>query len=80
MTKLSEELAIEDGLYDTEIEDDDYGIILGPNGELKSVFLHAMDSNKKEEIRMLARQSIIERFSIEKRGEALYKIINTLVK
>ncbi len=39
-----------------------------------------MDSNKKEEIRMLARQSIIERFSIEKRGEALYKIINTLVK
>jgi hypothetical protein len=39
MTKLSEELAIEDGLYDTEIEDDDYGIILGPNGELKSVFL-----------------------------------------
>lgn len=39
MTKLSEELAIEDGLYDTEIEDDDYGFILGPNGELKSVFL-----------------------------------------
>jgi hypothetical protein len=39
MTKLSEELAMEDGLYDTEIEDDDYGIILGPNGELKSVFL-----------------------------------------
>jgi hypothetical protein len=39
MTKLSEELAIEDGLYDTEIEDDDYGIILGPNGELKSGFL-----------------------------------------
>ena len=38
MTKLSEELAIEDGLYDTEVEDDDYGIILGPNGELKSVF------------------------------------------
>ena len=39
MTKLSEELAIEDGLYDTEIVDDDYGIILGHNGELKSVFL-----------------------------------------
>jgi hypothetical protein len=39
MTKLSEELAFEDGMYDTEIEDDDYGIILGPNGELKSVFL-----------------------------------------
>jgi len=39
MTKLSEELAIEDGLYDTEIEDNDYGIILSPTGELKSVFL-----------------------------------------
>lgn len=39
MTKLAEELAIEDGLYDTEIEDDDYGFILGPDGELKSVFL-----------------------------------------
>jgi len=39
MTKLLEELAIEDGLYDTEIEDDDYGIILSPTGELKSVFL-----------------------------------------
>ena len=39
MTKLSEELAIEDGLSDTEIEDDDYGIILSPTGELKSVFL-----------------------------------------
>ena len=39
MTKLSEELAVEDGLYDTEIEDDDYGFILGPDGELKSVFL-----------------------------------------
>jgi glycosyltransferase involved in cell wall biosynthesis len=62
--------------------------IIGNNGfilkrkdlnELKSVFLHAMDSNKKEEIRMHARQSILDRFSIEKRGEALYKIINTLV-
>ena len=39
MSKLSEELAIEDGLYDTEIEDEDYGFILGPDGELKSVFL-----------------------------------------
>jgi glycosyltransferase involved in cell wall biosynthesis len=60
----------------------DHGFILKrkDKDELKSVFLHAMDSNKKEEIRMLARQSIIERFSIEKRGEALYKIINTLVK
>ena len=48
--------------------------------ELKSVFLQAMDSNKKEQIRTLARKSIIDRFTIEKRGEALYKIINTLVK
>jgi hypothetical protein len=39
MSKLSEELAIEDGLYDTEIDDEDYGIILGPDGELKSMFL-----------------------------------------
>lgn len=47
---------------------------------LKSVFLQAMHSNLKEELRKGARQSILERFSIEKRGEALYKIINTLVK
>lgn len=39
MTKLAEELAVEDGLYDTEIEDEDYGFIFGPDGELKSVFL-----------------------------------------
>ena len=47
--------------------------------ELKSVFLQAMNSTQKEELRKLARQSILDRFSIEKRGEALYKIINTLV-
>ena len=47
--------------------------------ELKSVFLQAMNSTEKEELRKLARQSILDRFSIEKRGEALYKIINTLV-
>lgn len=39
MTKLSEELAIEDGIYDTDIEDEDYAFILGPDGELKSIFL-----------------------------------------
>jgi hypothetical protein len=39
MSKLSEELAIEDGLYDNEISDEDYGFILGPDGELKSIFL-----------------------------------------
>ena len=39
MSKLSEELAVEDGLYDTDIGDEDYGFIFGPDGELKSVFL-----------------------------------------
>jgi hypothetical protein len=39
MTKLAEELAFEDGLYDTDIGDEDYGFIFGPDGELKSVFL-----------------------------------------
>ena len=39
MSKLSEELAVEDGLYDSDIGDEDYGFILGPDGELKSLFL-----------------------------------------
>lgn len=40
MSKLSEELAIEDGMYeDSDIGDEDYGFILGPDGKLKSVFL-----------------------------------------
>jgi hypothetical protein len=40
MSKLSEELAVEDGYYeDQDIGDEDYGFILGPDGELKSVFL-----------------------------------------
>ena len=40
MSKLSEELAQEDGMYeDTDIGDEDYGFILGPDGELKSLFL-----------------------------------------
>jgi len=38
MSKLSEELAIEDGFYEDDISDEDYGFIFGPNGELKSVF------------------------------------------
>lgn len=50
------------------------------NNQLKSVFLQAMNSSQKEEIRKLARASILNRFSIEKRGEALYKIINNLIK
>jgi hypothetical protein len=39
MSKLSEELAIEDGIYEDDISDEDYGFILGPDGELKSIFL-----------------------------------------
>jgi hypothetical protein len=39
MSKLSEELAIEDGMYDSDIGDEDYGFIVGPDGKLKSVFL-----------------------------------------
>ena len=39
MSKLSEELAIEDGLHESDIGDEDYGFIIGPDGELKSVFL-----------------------------------------
>ena len=39
MSKLSEELAFEDGLFDTDIEDEDYGFVFGPDGELKSVFM-----------------------------------------
>ena len=39
MTKLSEELAIEDGMYESDISEEDYGFVFGPDGELKSVFL-----------------------------------------
>ena len=39
MSKLSEELAIEDGIYDSDIGEEDYGFIVGPDGKLKSVFL-----------------------------------------
>jgi hypothetical protein len=39
MTKLSEELAIEDGFYEDEISEEDYGFIFSPDGKLKSVFL-----------------------------------------
>ena len=40
MTKLTQEqeAGFED-IYDTEITDEDYGFIFGPDGELKSVFL-----------------------------------------
>jgi hypothetical protein len=39
MSKLSEELAFEDGLHEDDIGDEDYGFIVGPDGELKSLFL-----------------------------------------
>lgn len=62
--------------------------IIGKNGfvlkrkdpvELKSVFLQAMHAEHKEEIRINARQSVLDNFSIEKRSEALYKIINSFI-
>ena len=37
-TAADQDLSIDD-IYDTEIGDDDYGFIVGPDGELKSVFL-----------------------------------------
>lgn len=36
-TTAEEEFDVND-IYDTEIGDEDYGFILGPDGELKSVF------------------------------------------
>jgi hypothetical protein len=39
MSKLSEELAFEDGICDSDIGEEDYGFILGPDGKLKSLFL-----------------------------------------
>jgi hypothetical protein len=39
MSKLSEELAIEDGFYEDDISEEDYGFIFDSTGKLKSVFL-----------------------------------------
>lgn len=39
MSKTAQQEINQDDVYDTEISDDDYGFILGPDGELKSVFL-----------------------------------------
>jgi len=39
MSKTAQQDVKEDDLYDTEISDEDYGFILGPDGELKSLFL-----------------------------------------
>jgi hypothetical protein len=39
MTKMAREEELELDVYDTDIGDEDYGFIFGPDGELKSVFL-----------------------------------------
>lgn len=41
MSKATDRIVeeIETDVYDTEISDDDYGFIVGPDGELKSLFL-----------------------------------------
>ena len=39
MSKATQQEINYDDVYDTEISDEDYGFILGPDGELKSVFL-----------------------------------------
>ncbi len=40
MSKLAQDQEITiDDVFDTEITEDDYGFIVGPDGELKSVFL-----------------------------------------
>jgi hypothetical protein len=39
MSKAGQDLELEIDELDAEIADDDYGFILGPDGELKSVFL-----------------------------------------
>jgi hypothetical protein len=39
MSKLAEELAVEDGMYENDIGDEDYAFVIGPDGKLKSVFL-----------------------------------------
>ena len=38
MSKATEQIN-EPDVYDTDISEEDYGFILGPDGELKSVFL-----------------------------------------
>lgn len=38
LTEANQEIVIDD-MYETEIEDDDYGFILDSEGKLKSVFL-----------------------------------------
>ena len=39
MSKATQQEINYDDVYDTEISDEDYVFILGPDGELKSVFL-----------------------------------------
>lgn len=54
MTKaVREELETAQDVYDTDIGDDDYGFILGPNGELKSVFLPDDTSRVPKKVKRL---------------------------
>jgi hypothetical protein len=56
MSKLSEELAIEDGLHEEDLGEEDYGFILGPDGELKSIFLpNCMPDEVPEKIAQIFR-------------------------
>lgn len=47
--------------------------------ELKNILNQAIASTNKEAMRKSARQFVLDNFSIEKRADALYKIINNLV-
>lgn len=40
-------------LYDTDIGEDDYGFVIGPNGELKSVFLPPDTSKVPKKVKRL---------------------------
>jgi glycosyltransferase involved in cell wall biosynthesis len=48
--------------------------------DLKDIIAQAISCADKESMRKAARQFILDNFSIEKRADSLYKIINNLVK
>lgn len=60
MSKVTEIQDEECDVYDDEITDDDFGFILGPDGELKSLFL-PVDENAEIPETVLA---ILEIFGI----------------